>query len=117
VPVEAEVMRSGFWAGFLTDILDSKVGVFFVSFLPGFVPAGQSVGWGTLGFGVWYAVLTAVHLAAPRGDLDHRGDLDGHRSHPPSAQHPDRVGPGRLRAQARHRGLTSATRVEAWICP
>jgi len=64
VAVEAiETMRSGFWAGFLTDILNPKVGVFFVSFLPGFVPAGQSVGWITLGFGLWYAVLTAAYFA------------------------------------------------------
>ena len=64
-PVEKiEAMRSGFWAGFLTDILNPKVGVFFVSFLPGFVPAGQSVGWITLGFGLWYAVLTALYFAA-----------------------------------------------------
>jgi threonine/homoserine/homoserine lactone efflux protein len=64
-PVEAiAVMRSGFRAGFLTDILNPKVGVFFVSFLPGFVPSGQSVGWITLGFGLWYAVLTAVYFAA-----------------------------------------------------
>jgi threonine/homoserine/homoserine lactone efflux protein len=59
-----EAMRSGFWAGFLTDILNPKVGVFFVSFLPGFVPAGHPVGWVTLGFGLWYAVLTAVYFAA-----------------------------------------------------
>jgi len=65
VAVEAiETMRSGFWAGFLTDILNPKVGVFFVSFLPGFVPAGQSVGWITLGFGLWYTVLTAAYFAA-----------------------------------------------------
>jgi threonine/homoserine/homoserine lactone efflux protein len=64
-PVEAiAVTRSGFRAGFLTDILNPKVGVFFVSFLPGFVPSGQSVGWITLGFGLWYAVLTAVYFAA-----------------------------------------------------
>jgi threonine/homoserine/homoserine lactone efflux protein len=64
-PVEKiEAVRSGFWAGFLTDILNPKVGVFFVSFLPGFVPAGQSVGWVTLGFGLWYAVLTVVYFAA-----------------------------------------------------
>jgi threonine/homoserine/homoserine lactone efflux protein len=65
MPVEAiEAMRSGFWAGFLTDILNPKVGVFFVSFLPGFVPTGQSVGWITLGFGLWFAALTAVYFAA-----------------------------------------------------
>jgi threonine/homoserine/homoserine lactone efflux protein len=55
-------VRSGFWAGFLTDLLNPKVGVFFVSFLPGFVPAGHPVGWVTLGFGIWYAVLTALYF-------------------------------------------------------
>lgn len=66
VSVEAlEAVRSGFWAGFLTDILNPKVGVFFVSFLPGFIPAGaSSVGWITLGFGAWYTVLSAVYFAA-----------------------------------------------------
>jgi threonine/homoserine/homoserine lactone efflux protein len=56
-------VRSGFWAGVLTDLLNPKVGVFFVSFLPGFVPAGHPVGWVTLGFGIWYAVLTALYFA------------------------------------------------------
>jgi threonine/homoserine/homoserine lactone efflux protein len=53
---------SGFGAGFLTDILNPKVGVFFISFLPGFVPAGHSVGWTTLGFGIWYTVLSALYF-------------------------------------------------------
>lgn len=53
---------SGFRAGFLTDILNPKVGVFFVSFLPGFVPAGYSVGWTTLAFGIWYTVLSAFYF-------------------------------------------------------
>lgn len=55
--------RSGFAAGFLTDVLNPKVGVFFVSFLPGFVPHGYSVGWTTLLFGVLYVVLTALYFA------------------------------------------------------
>ncbi|MGN6251570.1 MAG: LysE family translocator [Marmoricola sp.] len=55
--------RSGFVAGFLTDVLNPKVGVFFVSFLPGFVPQGYSVGWTTLGLGAVYAALTAVYFA------------------------------------------------------
>ena len=67
-PIEAvdsvKALRSGFWAGFLTDILNPKVGVFFVSFLPGFVPAGHPVGWITLGFGLWFAVLTLFYFAA-----------------------------------------------------
>ncbi|HET9842879.1 MAG TPA: LysE family translocator [Nocardioides sp.] len=54
---------SGFGAGFLTDILNPKVGVFFVSFLPGFVPAHHSVGWTTLAFGVLFALLTALYFA------------------------------------------------------
>lgn len=53
---------SGFVAGFVTDLLNPKVGVFFVSFLPGFVPAGYSVGWTTFALGFWYAVLTAVYF-------------------------------------------------------
>jgi threonine/homoserine/homoserine lactone efflux protein len=53
---------SGFVSGFLTDILNPKVGVFFVSFLPGFVPDGYSVGWTTLAFGIFFTVLTALYF-------------------------------------------------------
>ena len=53
---------SGFVAGFVTDILNPKVGVFFVSFLPGFVPAGYAVGWTTFALGAWFAVLTALYF-------------------------------------------------------
>ncbi len=54
---------SGFAAGFLTDVLNPKVGVFFVSFLPGFVPhGGYSVGWTTLAFGAIFTALTAVYF-------------------------------------------------------
>ncbi|MEV4129832.1 LysE family translocator [Nocardia sp. NPDC049707] len=53
----------GFMAGFLTDILNPKIGVLFVSFLPGFVPDGYSVGWTTLGFGAVYIALTALYCA------------------------------------------------------
>jgi threonine/homoserine/homoserine lactone efflux protein len=53
---------SGFVAGFVTDLLNPKVGVFFVSFLPAFVPAGYPVGWTTFALGAWYAVLTACYF-------------------------------------------------------
>ncbi len=54
---------AGFFAGFLTDLLNPKVGVFFVSFLPGFVPDSPwSVGWTTFALGAWYTVLTAVYF-------------------------------------------------------
>lgn len=54
----------GFGAGFLTDILNPKIGVLFVSFLPGFVPDGYSPVWTTLGLGAVYIVLTALYCAA-----------------------------------------------------
>lgn len=56
-------VRSGFTAGFLTDVLNPKVGVFFVSFLPGFVPARYDVGATTLLLGLLYAALTALYFA------------------------------------------------------
>jgi threonine/homoserine/homoserine lactone efflux protein len=53
---------SGFTAGVVTDLLNPKVGVFFVSFLPGFVPHGYSVGWTTFALGAWFTVLTAIYF-------------------------------------------------------
>lgn len=53
-----------FGSGLLTDILNPKIGVLFVSFLPGFVPAGYSPVWTTLAFGALYIALTALYCAA-----------------------------------------------------
>jgi threonine/homoserine/homoserine lactone efflux protein len=62
-PARPRLGGSGFVSGFLTDILNPKVGVFFVSFLPGFVPQGDhAVGLTTLGFGALFAVLTALYF-------------------------------------------------------
>ncbi|WP_405497113.1 LysE family translocator [Nocardia sp. NBC_00511] len=52
-----------FGAGLLTDILNPKIGVLFVSFLPGFVPDGSPIVWTTLGFGAIYVLLTALYCA------------------------------------------------------
>lgn len=64
---EAAVSRrrlvgTGYTAGLLTDLLNPKVGVFFVTFLPGFVPHGYSVGWTSLLFGAIFVVLTAIYF-------------------------------------------------------
>lgn len=55
------VLRAGFAAGLLTDLLNPKVGVFFVTFLPGFVPHGYAVGPTSLIFGAMFIVETAIY--------------------------------------------------------
>lgn len=57
------LIGTGYPAGLLTDLLNPKVGVFFVTFLPGFVPHGYPVGWTSLLFGAIFAVLTATYFA------------------------------------------------------
>lgn len=59
--VRRGVLGSGFRAGLLTNLFNPKVGVFFVTFLPGFVPEGASVLWTTLLFGAIFIVLTALY--------------------------------------------------------
>jgi threonine/homoserine/homoserine lactone efflux protein len=51
---------TGYWAGLLTNILNPKVGVFFVTFLPAFVPRGAALVPTLLLFG---AVFIALNLA------------------------------------------------------
>src|SRR3954468_24924512 len=55
------VLGTGFRAGLLTNLFNPKVGVFFVTFLPGFVPDGASVLGTTLLFGAIFIVLTALY--------------------------------------------------------
>jgi threonine/homoserine/homoserine lactone efflux protein len=57
------ILGTGYSAGLLTDLLNPKVGVFFVTFLPGFVPSGYSVGWVSLLLGAIFLLLTAVYFA------------------------------------------------------
>ena len=51
----------------LTNLFNPKVGVFFVSFLPGFVPEGSSVGPTTAAFGLIFVALTALYWLALLG--------------------------------------------------
>ena len=57
------IVGTGYRAGLATDLLNPKVGVFFVSFLPGFVPAGHAVGPTSLMFGAIFVVETAEYFA------------------------------------------------------
>jgi threonine/homoserine/homoserine lactone efflux protein len=58
-----QLLGTGYSAGLATDLLNPKVGVFFVTFLPGFVPSGHSVGDASLTFGGIFVVETALYFA------------------------------------------------------
>jgi threonine/homoserine/homoserine lactone efflux protein len=62
-PARRHLFGTGYTAGLLTDLLNPKVGVFFVTFLPGFVPKGYSVGWISLLLGSIFVLLTATYFA------------------------------------------------------
>jgi threonine/homoserine/homoserine lactone efflux protein len=55
------LLGTGFTAGLTTNLLNPKVGVFFVTFLPGFVPSGYPVGPTSLLFGAVFLVLSIVY--------------------------------------------------------
>jgi threonine/homoserine/homoserine lactone efflux protein len=57
------LLGTGYGAGLATDLLNPKVGVFFMSFLPGFVPHGHDVGRTSLVFGSIFVVETAIYFA------------------------------------------------------
>ena len=49
--------------GLLSDLLNPKIGVFFIAFLPGFIPAGASAMRFSLALGLWFIVETGAWLA------------------------------------------------------
>jgi threonine/homoserine/homoserine lactone efflux protein len=57
------IVGTGYGAGLITDLLNPKVGVFFVTFLPGFVPHGHAIGSTSLIFGCIFVVETAAYFA------------------------------------------------------
>ena len=73
--------RSGYLAGLLTDLLNPKVGVFFITFLPGFVPHGAPVLAVTLLLGGIFVVLTAAYFGVMLAAADRvQGWLDDRRT-------------------------------------
>jgi threonine/homoserine/homoserine lactone efflux protein len=58
------LLGSGYTAGLLTDLLNPKVGVFFMSFMPGFVPDGAPVAATSLLLGAIFVFLTGCYFAA-----------------------------------------------------
>ena len=62
-PAPRRRIGTGFSAGLATDLLNPKVGVFFVTFLPGFIPRGHDVGLTSLLFGAIFVVETAAYFA------------------------------------------------------
>ena len=64
------LLGSGFVSGLATDLLNPKVGVFFVTFLPAFVPRGADVGAVTLALGAVFIVETLLYFIALIGVAD-----------------------------------------------
>ncbi|HEX4016883.1 MAG TPA: LysE family translocator [Frankiaceae bacterium] len=60
-PGRRGLLGNGFSAGILTNLLNPKVGVFFVSFLPGFIPRQHGVAAASLLLGGIFLVLTAIY--------------------------------------------------------
>lgn len=54
----------GYRAGLMTDLLNPKVGVFFITFFPAFIPRHAPVAAMTVGLGLIFVVETAVYFAS-----------------------------------------------------
>jgi threonine/homoserine/homoserine lactone efflux protein len=54
----------GFRAGLMTDLLNPKVGVFFITFLPAFIHRGEPVTGTTLAMGAMFVVETGLYFMA-----------------------------------------------------
>ena len=57
------LLGTGYTAGLACNLFNPKVGVFFVTFLPGLIPAGADVGTTSLMFGAIFLVETVIYFA------------------------------------------------------
>lgn len=56
-------IRLGYLTGVTTNVVNPKVGIFFITFLPAFVPQGEPVGAISLLFGAMFVIETAAWFA------------------------------------------------------
>jgi threonine/homoserine/homoserine lactone efflux protein len=82
------LLGTGYGAGLATDLLNPKVGIFFVTFLPGFIPHGYPVGPTALAFGGLFVALTAGYFA---GMLALAGRVHRWMTHPIVRRRLDRI--------------------------
>ena len=61
-PRRRGLIGTGYGAGLATNLLNPKVGVFFVTFFPGFIPAGESVVAVSLMLGAIFLVLSVIYF-------------------------------------------------------
>ena len=64
VPPVSAGLRSAFRRGFLTNLLNPKIGVFYVTFLPQFVPVGANIARYSFSLAVLHVALTLAWFAA-----------------------------------------------------
>lgn len=62
-PRRRGLIGTGYLAGITTDLLNPKVGVFFITFLPAFLPRGEPVGITTALLGAIFVAETAIYFA------------------------------------------------------
>jgi threonine/homoserine/homoserine lactone efflux protein len=59
---QLNLVGKGFRAGLTTDLLNPKVGVFFITFLPAFIPHGAPAAAATLAMGAVFVAETALYF-------------------------------------------------------